>query len=122
MSLKVLPDVTFTKSCVLSLSPALRYSVGIRYCSQCLVLEHSLLYFLPYLGARNTFYGHAKQKVGVGVHDFFLFFAFFFPTLIKFLAKFFIVLQSFVRRQFFFNSSKLSLACSNVIFIVDTFQ
>ena len=71
VNLEFPPDVTFTKSCVLS-SPALRFFVGFRYCSQFLVLEHS--HFFPCLGATNTFYGHDKQKVELRVHDFFFMF------------------------------------------------
>jgi len=46
MSLKVLQDVTFTKSCVLSSSPALRYFVRFRYCSQRLVFRTFSFFFL----------------------------------------------------------------------------
>jgi len=74
-------------------------SFGSDIAHSALFLEHSH-FFPPYLGARNTFYGHAKQKVGVRVRDF-LTFTFFFSTLMKLLAKFYVVLQSFVRRELF---------------------
>jgi hypothetical protein len=73
----------------------------------------------PYLGARNTFYGNAKQKVGVRVHDFF---SLRFLDLNEIVSQILYIITIFCMTRIFFNSTKLSLACSNVIFVVDTFQ